>query len=114
MSIEEPQKIDIVATRPGSKEVRLVITDHLPWSSEGTHLLLLQEKLNTYIAFVESGQLLKLTSPKVPLDPEIIVVIVAKHPPTSAAETFLERVKEVLSGIGIGLLCELRADEPAE
>ncbi len=59
---------------------------------------------------MESGQLLKLTSPKVPPDPEITVVIAAQHPPTLAAETFLERVKEVLSGIGIGSLFELRAD----
>lgn len=108
MSVAEPQKIDIVATRPGSREVRLVITDHLPWSDEETHLLLLQEKLNTYIAFVESGQVLKATTPKVPPNPEITVVVAAQHAPPETTAGFFEQVREILSGLGVAFLIELR------
>jgi hypothetical protein len=39
-------------------DVHLVISDHLDWDeNEGEHLLLLQHKVNTYLAFVEGGQL---------------------------------------------------------
>jgi hypothetical protein len=108
LSVEEPQKIDIVATRPGSREVRLVITDHLSWSDEEAHLLLLQQKLNTYIAFVESGQVLKVNTPKVPPDAQITVVVAAQYAPTETARVFFQQVSVVLSDLGVSFTFELR------
>lgn len=38
----------------------LFITDHFEWggkAEQGEHLPLLQEKINTYIAFIESGEM---------------------------------------------------------
>ena len=57
MSVEEPAKIDFAAFDPKAGEVRLIISDHLDWTEEGEHLLLLQSKLNSYLAFVESGEI---------------------------------------------------------
>ncbi len=37
----------------------LTIPDHLNWTEEGNHLPLLQKNINTYVAFVESEQLLR-------------------------------------------------------
>ena len=33
------------------------IIDHLDWKNEEEHLLLLQEKINMYLTFIESGQI---------------------------------------------------------
>jgi len=60
MTIAETDKIDIMF-RDDEGHAVLVITDHLDWEEfdEGDHLVLLQEKINTYLEFVDSGQLAK-------------------------------------------------------
>ncbi|HLH96522.1 MAG TPA: DUF6572 domain-containing protein [Xanthobacteraceae bacterium] len=58
MTVEQNDKIDFVAFNRKSGDVHLIISDHLDWDeNEGAHLLALQDKLNTYLEFVESGQL---------------------------------------------------------
>ena len=58
MTIEEVDKIDRLAFDRKNGDVFLVISDHLAWDEdEGEYLLALQAKLNTYLEFVESGQL---------------------------------------------------------
>lgn len=63
MSMTETNVVDIIAVPDWEPEnVVLVITDHLEWgdkAQQGEHLLLLQEKMNTYIASIESGELLE-------------------------------------------------------
>jgi len=56
MSVEEKNKIDIITT---NKEGILVLTisDHLEWDDENEHLLILQDKINSYVDFIESGQM---------------------------------------------------------
>ena len=107
MSVEEPQKIDMIATRPDSDEVRLVISDHLDWRDVQRHSLRLQEKLNTYIAFVESGQVHDLEDPKVPVGSRITIVVAAQEQPPPESAAFFEQVAEILSGIGIGFLVQV-------
>jgi hypothetical protein len=58
MTVEETDKVDRIAFNRQNGDVLLVISDHLDWGeNEGEHLLALQAKLNTYLEFVESGQL---------------------------------------------------------
>lgn len=63
MSMTETNVVDIIAVPDWEPEnVVLVITDHLEWgdkAQQGEHLLLLQEGMNTYIASIESGELLE-------------------------------------------------------
>ena len=108
MSIEETQKIDFVGTRPDSQEVRLVMTDHLDWRDPQAHLMLLQEKLNAYIAFVESGQIYEMEKPEVRRGAEITIVVAAKEEPPTETADFFEQVKEVLSGSGICFLVQIQ------
>jgi hypothetical protein len=57
LSVREPDKIDFVARPDGEDRIYLVISDHLDWvTEEGEHLLVLQEKLNNYLHYIESGQ----------------------------------------------------------
>jgi hypothetical protein len=58
MSVEDIDKIDFVAVDRKTGDVQLVISDHLDWDqNEGEHLFVLQDKLDAYLTFVESGQL---------------------------------------------------------
>ena len=60
MSVDQTNKIDFVSVAKDNSHVLLSITDHLDWETEeGEHLLLLQEKLNTYLHFIESGKLVE-------------------------------------------------------
>lgn len=52
MTIEQPNVVDIVARDGPEGTTRLIISDHLPWESD--HLVTLQAKINTYLAFLES------------------------------------------------------------
>ena len=62
MSIEEINKVDFINTSNEDDElVLLAITDHLSWG-EGVneHLLLLQDKVNAYLKFIISGEMIEL------------------------------------------------------
>jgi len=103
MSVVEADKVDIVATRPGSSSVVLVITDHLRWDDLDAHLLALQAKLDTYIAFIESGQLHRVEEPAIPPNPELRIRVAMRYAPPPAAQEFFKKASAVLAGIGVSL-----------
>lgn len=54
MSISNPSIIDAVAAK--DNRLILLISDHLRWDDlQVTHMRMLQDKLNTYIRYIESG-----------------------------------------------------------
>src|SRR4051812_37461549 len=55
MTVENTSIVDAVGTDKETGEVRLSIFDHLPWDTQ--HLRLLQEKINVYLGFIESGEI---------------------------------------------------------
>jgi hypothetical protein len=109
MTIAETDTIDIVAARADSAVVKLVITDHLGWGEFEAHAHLLQAKVNTYLAFVESGQLARVRSPKIPDDPEIHIVLALLVPPPRDAEALFARVGAALLRVGIVFDVDLSA-----
>lgn len=58
MSIEQLNVVDFASINQAGEAV-LTISDHLDWVSDNNHLYLLQEKVNGYISFIESGQFSK-------------------------------------------------------
>lgn len=43
-----------------SAKIELVIIDHLQWDEYGrVHMYLLQEKINKYLAYIESGEFVR-------------------------------------------------------
>ena len=54
MSVKNVNVIDFVSIDLNT-DVALTISDHLEWDDNNEHLLILQNKINTYISFVESG-----------------------------------------------------------
>ena len=59
MSVEQDGVIDIISTHRLTGEVTLTISDHLDWSDSIGHQEILQRKLNRYLAFIESGEILE-------------------------------------------------------
>src|SRR5688572_15421835 len=58
MTVENSQVVDFVGTDIQTDEVVLSIVDASEWGDRD-HLLALQAKLNSYFAFIETGQLLE-------------------------------------------------------
>lgn len=56
MSVIETDKIDGMGKGKENGELILLITDHLDWENEQDHLVILQNKINSYLGFIESKQ----------------------------------------------------------
>ena len=59
MSVEQTDVVDILGIDRETGHVVLTISDHLDWSDTVEHQTILQKKLNSYLAFVESGEILE-------------------------------------------------------
>ncbi|MNI54757.1 hypothetical protein D3C73_1096690 [compost metagenome] len=60
MSVIDKNKIDGIGKSKSENKLALMIADHLDWENELQHLTFLQDKLNAYISFIESGQVYSL------------------------------------------------------
>ena len=56
MSVVDSTVVDGIALSEDKNGIILLITDHLDWSEEYQHLMILQEKINTYLGFLEEKQ----------------------------------------------------------
>ena len=59
-NIEDTNKIDALGIDKECDYVILKIFDHLNWEDEETHLITLQEKINTYLSAIESGEIYEI------------------------------------------------------
>lgn len=98
MSVEQIEKIDFISTSPNGS-VELTISDHLEWDEKNEHLLLLQDKINSYLNFVESGQLFEeYPNSK---NKDIAIGLVMKFEPNEFASNFLKKCKSVIEELNI-------------
>lgn len=98
MSIDQTSVVDAIGVDNSSGDVILTITDHLEWSSND-HLLMLQEKLNAYLSFVESGEILNtLTDAK---GRNVLINVVCKYPPDKSGVDFLNQVTGFIESAGM-------------
>jgi len=105
MSITDTKTVDIVSTNKDGLVV-LTITDHLEWG-DGEHLFTLQEKLNTYLAFAESGELIdKYPNAK---GRNLLINVCCKFPPDKLGVEFLAKVKHIVESAGFAFQYELFA-----
>ena len=102
MSITDSKTIDMWGIPKSSpNKVILGIADHLSWSKtkEGEHLLKLQEKLNTYISFIESGEIYSAIPSSKGASPTIRLI--GNFPLSTQGEMFIERATAILQESGI-------------
>lgn len=107
MTVEDSEKIDIISIDPKSDEVVLTIADHLDWSDEYEHLLTLQTKLNAYLSFIHSGEILH-SYPKA-RNRRAVIDIAFKHEPPPIATEFVMRAAESAAEIGVGVRARVNA-----
>jgi hypothetical protein len=98
VSVEEADLIDIVGINRETGHVILTISDHLDWSDSRAHQLILQKKFNSYLAFVESGEILR----KYPdaKDRTVVFRVVFQLPPDQEGQEFLRRAAKVIESAG--------------
>ena len=102
MSIDETDKIDLMFTDKENTRVDLVISDHLDWEEEeGEHLLLLQDKINAYLHFIESGQLAQERPDLAGLP--VLIRVSGKYPPSEEATKFYRLAGRVVAEAGSSL-----------
>ena len=110
MSIEQSDVIDTIGVERLSGKLILTIADHLSWDDEKNHILLLQEKLNTYLRFVESGEV--LVSYPDAAGRNVVIDLVCKHAMTEAGRLFVKEAEPILRGAGVELRWRLFPEDP--
>ena len=99
MSVVDDKVIDGIALADDKNGIILLITDHLDWRDEYRHLLILQEKINAYISFLEEKQYENIYKRE-----NIRYGIIEIHflySLTVNAESFLQSVQNQVAGLGI-------------
>jgi hypothetical protein len=99
MTVEQENIVDFVGIEKLTNQVVLTIADHLQWVNTHEHLLILQGKLNSYLRFIESDELIE-EYPKA-YSKQPVIEVVFKYTPSADAITFLERIKEVIENAKI-------------
>jgi hypothetical protein len=109
MSVEQRKVVDFVGIGKADGRAILTISDHLPWLPDNEHLLMLQDKINDYLAFIESGEIYE-SYPQA-RGREIEIQVMCKYAPVGEAVHFLELAGETVRGAGF-LFSAKTADHP--
>ena len=101
MSVEQTDVVDILGIDRETGHVVLTVSDHLDWSDSVGHQTILQKKPNTYLAFVESGEILEQYPTA--KDRPVAFRVVFQVPPDESGRAFLARAREVIEAAGFTL-----------
>ncbi len=108
MSIIDKDKIDSIGIDKENGNVILGISDHLDWSNEYEHLIMLQDKINSYLNFIESGEIYE-SYPKAK-DRNIEIMIYAKYDITEKEEEFFNFAYNTIVESGFSLSCKITGE----
>lgn len=104
MSISDTDKIDFISTKVDSETVVLTISDHLEWGNI-EHLETLQEKLNSYLRFIENGEIYDIYPNA--KGKKLKINIRLKYPPDEDGKEFLNKCTEIILSSGYQFTCEV-------
>ena len=97
MTIEQTDVIDFIS-KDESENIVLTISDHLEWDVDNEHLYLLQEKLNSYLRFLESGEVYE--SYEGSKGKNFIIKVSCKYLPNKTSEDFLKKAEKAINEAG--------------
>jgi len=100
MSLRKIKQVDAIGEDKESGAIIVTIIDEMNWDNENNHLMLLQEKINNYLSFVESGEI--QTSYPSSVNKKVDIKVVMQYEPSKNGITFLDKVKEIVLIAGIG------------
>ena len=98
MSVVDNKTVDGIALTDDKNGIILLITDHVDWSDEYQHLVMLQEKINVYIIFLEERQYAEIYKEEITYG---VIEIHFLHNLTVNAEKFLQSVQNQVAELGI-------------
>lgn len=99
MSLESTDSVDAIGIDRETGYIVLTIADAWEWSDITAHLQALQAKLNAYFEFIESGQIWEsYPSAK---QRQLVIDIVMRFPPPSAANQFLSKATVVAKELNV-------------
>lgn len=104
MSVDQTEIVDAISINKLSGDLVLTILDSLEWESN-EHLLLLQEKINAYLRFIESGEVFD-TYPDAK-GRRTLINIIFKYQPDENARGFLENARVIVESANISLQYEI-------
>ena len=98
MPVDDLDVIDAIGLDSTTEEVVLTIADHLDWDEGDEHLKFLQNKINRYLDFIQTGELLE----RYPMAHarQIRIDVICRWHPSSHALEFLERARQVIETNG--------------
>lgn len=106
MTIEQTSVVDALGIDVSTNKLHLTISDHLPWDADiqDAHLSLLQEKVNTYLGFIENGEYLEVM-------PEaegfrVRIVVIGRYELSERAMDYYSYASEIVSKAGFELVFE--------
>ncbi len=108
MSLEQGNIIDFISVGKKTGLVNLTIVDSLDWTDEDRHLVLLQDKVNAYLRFVESGEL-DLKYPNA-VGRQRSINVVAQYEPTEAGFKLIQLIRDLVKGAGFNFQFSLRPE----
>ncbi|EFJ3386075.1 TPA: hypothetical protein MY503_004863 [Escherichia coli] len=111
MSIVDTNNVDMIGIpKENAGLVRLGITDHLSWNDDKfEHLYLLQEKINSYIHFIESKEIYEVFPESKGINNFLIEMFFLYEIPTECIE-FLDKIKDELININTSLRYEVDSE----
>ena len=98
MTIEQENVIDLISHNEKEGYVALTIVDHLEWDDENKKLLQLQNKINAYLSFIESGEI----EEEYPLSKgkNIRIQLNCMHEPNQDGLQFLDLIDPIITDAG--------------
>lgn len=108
MSVVNSKIVDAISIDLNGNAV-LTISDHLEWDEKNEHLLILQNKINAYLGFIERGEVYEEYPDA--KDRNFVIEIVAKNEPSNNAMIFFDRVREILQPAGYGFRFRILKEE---
>jgi hypothetical protein len=106
MTIEQKGVIDFIAIDAEHDVANLVACDHLVWDDDelNDHLITIQEKINEYLSFIESGNLFEAKPELRHL--RLVLKVVGQYPPPPQARQFYAAMQQELARNGYPFIFE--------
>jgi hypothetical protein len=98
MTVEQTDVVDFAGVDEAERRVVLAISDHKSWDEPG-HIKLLQDKINAYLGFIESGQVDAQFPRAVGYARGLLVYFLCE--PSAEALEFLAKVRASLSRVDL-------------
>lgn len=109
MALAATSQIDALGIHDETGDLDVILIDERDWLDESAHLELLQAKLNSYLRFLESGEVFE-TRPEAVGRP-IRIRIHFKEQPTTRAGHFLKKAARAIAEAGFDLSYRVHPSE---